>query len=563
MTSTSHAPHFKELLVIGDILDPRSGQRYEAMLVRSSKIVDVGSRAKFDFAGMERADLTGQGTIVPGFVDAHSHLQTGSRVLGLNISVHTPPADCIDDIVAILQQAAASEAGSQRWIEAQGNLGQNYRLTDKRYPNRHDLDRVSTDRPIIVRFGAHVWAFNSVALNELGIDRNVVLPNPAHVEVDEAGEPTGIVNDLVMVESQMPSMAIPGPAEGSFGAALVKTATDYFTARGVTTIGEMTDGIDSLSSLREAILSDDVVLRVKLYALDSVVRELVSAGTAPSVLGLDDSRLEHRLMLGGYKLAADGGISAREAAVWEPYADRAGYIGQLGLSPGEVERLVEKAEKQGLQVLVHAAGDRAMDFALDEFERAAGKLESRDGRPSWNSTHRIEHLGNVFATDERLKRSRELDVLPVVNIGFLFGIGDSMAGVLGEDFATKPLYRLRTLLDLGFPAVGSSDFAGGLPEVSNPLLLMRVAQDRTTFGGVVLGEDQALSPIEALRSVTVDAAAALDMEGLIGEFSPGALADFVLLSSDPLAAQPDELGDGTVRVLETWLGGKRVWWADS
>lgn len=547
-------------VVLGRLFDPKSARTHEALAVREGRIEAVGSAAAVTAKASpaQVVDLRDRGMIVPGFVDAHTHLQTGARVLGLNVAVHSPPTRSIEDIVDLLRRADQERPGTE-WLEAQGNLGQSYRLAEHRYPTRHELDAVDTARPIVVRFGVHVWSFNSRALAMLGFDRDTVLPSPARIERDASGEPTGVVNDLALVRHHVPHLPLPEPSTDEFEKALVATAMTYFTARGVTTIGELTEGLAQLRVLRERVVDGSIALRCKLYALGQEAVDAVEAGTFADALGLDAPEVADRLLLGGIKLMADGGLSAREAAVWQPYADRPGYTGQLGVAEGDVERAVELAEEHGFQVLVHTAGDRAMDFVLDAFERVGHKLGGSAGAPIWTQRHRMEHLGNVFANPERIARSKGLGIMPVANIGFLHGIGDSMRGVVGEGFESAPMYPLKSILAHGFPVAGASDFAGGLPEISDPLFLMRVMRERKTFGGVTLGPDEALSPIEALRSVTCDAAMSMEMEHLVGGFHPGALADFAVLSGDPLTAAPTHLTDGTVRVLETWLGGEQVW----
>lgn len=538
-------------LLRGRFLDPKRERLLDAVLVAEGTIQEVTERGARPGPLSDRAgavvDLRAHGDVVPGFVDAHTHLEIGAKVLGLNVPVHSPPMTSIDDIVEALRGADRAKPGPG-WLEAQGNLGQSYRLPERRYPTRHDLDRVSAERPVIVRFGAHVWCFNSAGLRRLGIDRTTSLPDPAHLDLDADGEPTGITNDLIMIRKQRPDLALPQPDADSFRAALVDAARTYFTSRGVTTIGEMSDGVGELAELRARLDDGAIPLRVVLYAIDPAVTELLAAGR------LDDLRTAtDRLLVGGYKLAADGGISAREAAVWQPYPDRPGHRGKLGLTLEQIAEVVRRAEEQGLQVLVHAAGDRAMDLALDAFEQVRGELGS------WRSRHRIEHLGNVFATDERLARCRDLGILPVANIGFLHGIGDSMRGVVGEGFENAPLYRLRAILDHRMSAVGASDFAGGLPEISHPLFLMRVMRERRTFAGVLLGPGEALTPWEALRSVTTDAASGLQLDDRVGTFAPGAHADFAVLSGSLLDASPEQLTDGAIRVEQTWLAGNPVW----
>lgn len=550
-------------IFLGRLFDPRSALTHEAVAVRDGRITAVGPAAEVTAAAAPKhvVDLRDRGMVVPGFVDAHTHLQTGARVLGLNVGVHTPPTRSIEDIIATLRRADEERPGTG-WLEGQGNLGQSQRLADRRYPTRYELDAVSTTRPVVVRFGVHVWSLSSRALALLGIDRDTVLPSPARVECDESGEPTGVVNDLFIVRHKLPHLSLPEPSDDSFEEALVSAANTYFTARGVTTIGEMTDGLAELGVVRRRIVDGSIALRLKLYALGRDSVEAVEAGTFADVLGLDAPEVADRLVLGGIKLMGDGGVSAREAAVWEAYPDRPGYTGQLGLAEGDVERTVQLAEERGFQLLVHTAGDRAMDFVLDAFERAGQKLGGGDGTPAWTHRHRMEHLGNVFATRERIARSRDLGIMPVANIGFLHGIGDSMRGVVGEGFESAPMYPLKTILAHGFPAAGASDFAGGLPEISDPLFLMRVMRERKTFAGLTLSPEESLSPVEALRAVTCDAAVAMEMEHLVGGFRAGGLADFAVLSGDPLTAEPEHLTDGTVRVLETWLGGKQVWQHD-
>ncbi|WP_368497675.1 amidohydrolase [Herbiconiux sp. A18JL235] len=541
----------RRMLVRGRILDPVGERADEAMLVEDGRVRALGSfdeLLRLAGEGIEVLDRRDAGDIVPGFVDAHTHLGSASRVLGLNVSVHTPPVSSIAEMLVVLRRAEPGLPEGE-WLQAQGNLGQSYRLEDRRYPTRHDLDAVSATRPIIVRFGAHVWVFNTAGLARLGIDRDTRLPEPVYIEHDAAGEPTGLINDIVFAADAVPGELPPTSAD-DFRRAIVATTERYFTARGVTTIGEIPDDVMEIRVMREEQDAGRLPLRIALYTLGAQATALLDDWPRSASWFADDPE---RWFVRGFKLAADGGISAREAAVWNDYVDRPGYRGQLGLTPQQIGDIVDRAEQLGLQVMVHTAGDRAMDMVLDAFEAA------RPDDGVWRSRHRIEHLGNMFSTDERLRRCRDLGITPVANIGFLHGIGDSMRGVVGDDFASSPMYRLRAMLELGLPTVGASDFAGGLPEISDPVHLMRVMRERRTFSGVEVGPDQALTPWEALRAVTAHAAWSLQLEDEVGSLAPGHWADFAVLSGDLVGADADRLGGDGVHVVETWLAGESVW----
>ena len=220
----------------------------EAVAVTGNKISAVGPSASVMQArgdSTQVIDLRGR-ALLPGFNDAHTHLELTSLGLGLAVSCHTPPHESIEDILDTLSESA-KEVPKGQWIIAQGSLFQDMRLKEKRYPSRRDLDRASSSHPILFKTSYHMVVLNSKALEVCGISADTPDPQGGIIERDSGGEPTGRMKDMYH------RLPVPKPDYETMKNAISCTARDCFLAHGVTSLQEMSETIAGIGAMRELI----------------------------------------------------------------------------------------------------------------------------------------------------------------------------------------------------------------------------------------------------------------------------------------------------------------------
>lgn len=523
----------------------------EAVALTANKISAIGSSTSVLGQKGERTeviDLKGR-ALLPGFNDAHTHLELTSLGLGLAVSCHTPPHDTIQDILDTLSDHV-KDVPEGDWVIAQGSLFQDMRLKDKRYPSRKDLDRVTTRHPVLFKTSYHMVVVNSKALEIAGITRDTPDPQGGIIERDSSGEPTGRMKDMYH------RLPIPATDYDTLKDAIGRTGRDGFLANGVTTVQEMSETLSGLNAMRELIDDRDMPLRLSVYlhvpgtlSLDKVLARDVGG------VIFDDSWMR----LGGVKLFLDGGFSARAAALSQPYEGYPDSTGKLGYDDRELRRMIRKIHRADLQLRMHTNGDRAITQLIDAFETIFG-IPAGLG-DAWHYRHRAEHVGNVLLRDDlTIQRLERAKILPVPNPAFVYSVAEFLTPYLGED-RTHPSFRFRTLLDAGFNVPGSSDCTGTDPWLINPMFGIWSVVTRHTYSGDVLEPEEKISVAEAIRMYTFNSAYAEFQEHVKGSIELGKLADLIVLEKDPLTVPHEELKD--IRVDQTWVDGKRVYSRES
>lgn len=490
-------------------LSPDGDTVSEALAVRDGRIVRVDRDYEIEFLeGPETTVLDCQDNVVlPGFIDAHTHLTSVGRYeVHADLREATDP----DEAVQILTDQAEMTEG---WIEGYGFDESTW--SETRYLTREDLDQVSEERPVFaVREDGHTAAINSVVFDRLGTE----LPDS---DVREAnGEPTGvIVEDAVEVVS---NAVQPDRSETRD---LVSAAQAVAHERGITAIHDMVRQSHAPSVYREMALDEDLRLRVRLnYWSDHL--------DAAIETGLRTNHGSAWVRTGAIKSFTDGSFGGRTAKVSESYADGEG-TGQWVVSPEELDDLVARVTDAGFQMTVHAIGDEAVRVALDSYE-AHGDPEAR---------HRIEHV--ELADDEQVNRFEQSGVVPSMQPNFLKWArpGGLYESRLGAE-RTKLSNRLRVFADAAVPLAFGSDC---MP--MDPLLGVQHAVNAPHA-------EQRLSVTEALRAYTYGAAYAGFDEDRMGTIAPGHLADVVILSASPWD-QPSSIDE--VSVTATIVGGDIVY----
>lgn len=487
----------------------------------------------------------GHRVLMPGFVDPHAHTEVVARASHQMVDVRSP--DC-PDIASVLEKLRQNlDRVREGWLVAQGNLFFDQKLKEQRLPTREELDSVSMEIAIAVRAGGHLSILNTRALELAGIDAayqpadHSITGKPS-VERDADGEPTGVVTemDLLLPFPELPPKEFPG--------ALERGILENFTAHGVTTIGEISNSLEGLKAY-DAALSEGRIhgrFHVYLWTPGTVSLDQACSGEGfPKFISPPDY-----FRIQGVKAFADGGYSAKRAALSQPYVAEPHNHGEMALSTAQVVELAERTQSVGLQLAIHANGDRAqleVCRALESVPRAAEAPRIR-----------IEHAGNFVPDYEELTGAwKRAQVVPVPQPVFIYNFGEFVPTYVGG-YAWERQFPFRRLLDDGWPLSGSSDvWVGCEVRQPNPFLGILSAVRRRTFHGKTLGAEQAVSVYEALKMHTWGGAYALGEDENRGSLESGKLADVIALDRDPLEVPLEELMD--IQVEEVFLGGESVY----
>jgi len=503
----------------------------EAVAVRGERIAAVGTAAELErLAGpaTRRVEAHG-GMVTPGFIDSHVHFLDGGFGLG---SVQLRAAASRAELVRRIAEFART-APPGAWV-----LGGDWdhELWGGELPRRDWIDAVTPDRPVWVnRLDGHMSLANSAALRAAGVTARTPDPLGGTIVRGAGGEPTGILKDNAM---DLVDKVVPEPPPAAKDRAL-DAAMAYAVAQGVTSVVHMGTW-DDLEVFRRA--HDSGRLRTRIHAAVPLATwqrlrsEVAAHGRGDAWLGI-----------GGLKGFVDGSLGSRTAAFAAPYADAPGNRGLLVNKPEDLYEWTAGADRSGLQVIVHAIGDRAIHLQLDIFERVAREDGPRDRR------FRVEHAQHLAAAD--IPRFAALRVIASMQPYHAIDDGRWAEKAIGAERA-KTTYAFRSLLDAGATLAFGSDWpvAPAVPLAGlYAALTRRTLDDRHPEGWV---PSQKITLEEALAAYTRDAAYAAFAEGDVGTLEPGKLADLVLVDRDLSRIPPPEIRDA--KVLLTAVGGRVV-----
>jgi len=515
-------------------LDPEAPQGADAVAIRDGRVVAVGSFEVLAarLRGREtRVEDFRPGVAVPGLVDAHAHL-LGQGLLGLDLLGTRSAGEVAARVAAAVEKARPGE-----WI-----IGRRWDQNDwpeKAFPDRAELDRVAPDHPVcLTRIDGHAAWVNSRALARSGIDADTADPPGGRIHRDpRTGEPTGI-----LVDNAMALVKRPVPDRAAKRRAILRAAAECHRL-GLTGIHDAGVDEEGLSIYRE--LYDADALHLRVYAMIAGPGRLLERYLAR---GPEVDAHDGRLTVRAVKLYADGALGSRGAALLEPYTDAPGERGLLVTPPEQLRAISFRAADAGLQVCVHAIGDRANRIVLDTFAACRARTGATDAR------HRVEHAQVLHPDD--IPRFGELGVIASMQPTHLTSDMPWARDRLGPE-RVKGAYAWRRLLESGARICAGSDFP---IEHVNPLygLHSAITRRRTDSPGEgVYGADQCMTPEEALRAFTTEAAWAAFQEEDRGVLSPGRRADITVLPFDPLRVDPERLR--TARIVATIVGGRVVY----
>jgi predicted amidohydrolase YtcJ len=533
------------ILVNGKVVtvDP-SGSVAQAVAVKDGRTVKAGTHDEILLLASESAriiNLMGR-LLLPGFIDSHEHcIRKGMR--GDWVDCTSPPMTTIDQLVAALA-AKASEKEDGEWVVGYGF--DETKLTDRRWPTRHDLDKASSRNPIYLgRAGGHNAVANSIALGIAGITKDTPQPPGGNIEKDEAGEPTGRLDEVAAMD--MVRDRIPAPTDGEAVEIMVENwprVEEELLSWGLTTIHEA--HIKAPEALAYQKLLKDGRLRLRAgLMLDGMAPYMGHATSDLSRQGLRTGfGWGDRLYVIGVKIGVDGAMGSLTASLTEPYANDPGNYGINRVTQEELTEETVRLHRAGNRACIHAIGDWAIDIALNAIEEAVKSSEWVDHR------HRIEHAG--YVRPDQMERMARLGIAVSASIGFCHPIGDSHIDALGQE-RLKGYYPMRSFKEHGIVAGGNSDGFGRNWAITG----IAGCVTRTSMRGQVLAAEQGISVLDAVRAYTINGAYLESKEDEKGSIEAGKLADFVVLDRDIFTVDPSEIVE--TRVLMTIVGGEVVY----
>jgi predicted amidohydrolase YtcJ len=520
----------------------------EAIVVRNGRITFVGARSGALAAagpGAKTVDLAGR-TLLPGFIDGHSHLMNYAVSL-TQANLNPAPIGKVASISDIVAELAALKER----LKGDGStvlIGQGYDqdfLAEKRHPTAAELDAAFPTNPvIIVHASGHMLVANSAAMKLANISADT--PDPSGgVILRKPGsrEPLGLVQETGMV-AFTPLLRAPRAPEATLD--LIRRAVAHYASFGVTTAAEHllmpADFPDLEAAAGKGLLSIDVVAAPIYLAAD----ELIGTGK------LKWGTYRNGLKYAGIKLALDGSPQGKTAFLTKPYLTPVpgctkNCRGFPNMTQDEVNRLMLLAYRNHVQVLAHCNGDGAIDMMIAGHKFAEKELNE----PGVDRRTVVIH--SQIVRPDQLRAYRNLGLVPSFFTNHVYYWGETHLANLGPTRAGF-ISPLKSALDLGVPATNHTD---NIVTPVDPLFLLWTSVSRVTRSGKVLGPSERVTPYEGLRALTANGAHEYFEEADKGSIEVGKLADLVVLDRNPLKADTDTIRD--IRVLSTIKAGDVIY----
>lgn len=528
----------------------------DALLIEGQYIVAVGSRDQVQRLAKRNTqiiDLEGQ-TVMPGFVDAHSHFpSSGLAQAGLDLA--SPPVGVVGTLADLLKRVekSANQQPSDQWV-----IGFNYddaSLFEERHPTRDELDLAAPNHPVYLwHRSGHMGVANSRALQELGYtdaDSSLVVAGGGQVGRTEMGTLNGLLQE----------QAAPGlarllrelPKKRLFD--VLFQARDEYLQAGITTVQNGYADILSMHFLKWAQRAGVLHQRVLVWPAHDKLSERLVMDTVPQIYKDSSAALANSLnwsmrdrdhfAISAIKLIVDGSPQGRTAWLRKPYRVDGtlaeGYRGFPSIPMAELEHLVSLYHRAGFQLALHGNGDAAIDAIIAALAIAQDEYPRRDTR------HFIVHAQTI--------RPDQLALLAKLHVGVSFFPthtyywGDWYRTRVFGDARAQRISPLATADELGVRYTIHSD-APVTPV--NPMQMLWSAVNRRTLSDVQLGADLIVSRMRALRAMTIDAAWQNHLDSDRGSLEVGKLADVISLSDNPLLA--DDVRN--ISVSQVWIGGR-------
>ena len=517
----------------------------ESIVTNMDSIVFVGtlSEAEELFPSSKKTNLKGT-TLLPGFIDAHAHF-AGFPSQSIGAQILPPPDAGANNIEALIQ--TLKDWSTPENIELTGWIfGMGFDdsvLEEKRFPTKSDLDKVSTEHPVmIIHISGHFCVVNSKGLELLNI--TAATPNPEGGlirRISGTKEPNGVLEELAAIP-YMP--VVLGPKSEEAVEAFLIAGQNMALSYGYTTVQEG-------RAMKNSHLFLEHAANTKFLKLDVV--SYIDYSIADSLLKSDwySSSYKNHYRIGGVKLTLDGSPQGRTAWRTQPYlippdGAEEGYLGYPAIPLDEdVEKIYESAFQNNWQILTHANGDAAMDQMI----RTLRKVTTKYG----NENRRDVLIHGQYVREDQLDEFKDLNIIASLFPLHTFYWGDWHKDIIGDSLGNK-ISPTRTALNKGLRISIHTDAPVALP---NLMRVIWTATSRVSRSGKIIGENERLTPYEALKCITEWSAYQHFEEDRKGTLEVGKIADLVILNENPLKSELDDIKD--ILVIETIKEGITVY----
>lgn len=533
-----------DLIIVGDNIVTMDGSDVTGVAVTGDRITATGSREQILGLGgaMTRIIELGDQALLPGFIDAHGHFSAVARYLDL-LDLSSPPVGQVtrvDDIVQLLRQRIEN----QQIPPGQLVYGFGYDdslLAEQRHPTRDDLDRASSQHPIIIRHvSGHLLVANTQALINAGI--NAATPDPEGGIIRRRPgtlEPNGVMEETAMG-------AFPGSGSDQTPerqAQLLREAVKIYAGYGITTIQDSNISATYVDRLKSLGIAEPFAVDIVAYIMANPISDEALDAIA------SEQDYTGGVRIGGIKFTLDGSPQGRTAWLSEPYdqgppGQGSDYVAYPSYDPDAYRARIGGLLARGVPVLAHANGDAAIELMIDGIDQALAGNAIPD--------HRSVIIHAQLIRPDQLDRVKDLGIVPSYYSVHPFFWGDWHRLSFGDARASF-ISPVRATIERQIPFTIHNDSPIVPPDI---MRLVSITVNRETRSGHILGPDQRATVMEALNAVTLGAAYQYFEEDVKGSITTGKRADLVILASNPLTADPKELAN--IEIVETIARGRTV-----
>lgn len=522
----------KTLYENGKILTMESPWPAEALVEEEGKVRFVGRREEaltLLSPGDKRKDLCGH-TLMPGFVDGHSHLTGCASALSMvQLGGCQNYREITERIESFIRE---QQIPAGKWVCATGY--DHTLLAEKRHPTRELLDIFSQNPVVITHQSGHMGVVNRLGLQEMGIKPETSDPEGGHIGRDDTGVPNGYLEETAFTQI---SQVIPPPPEEERIKAIQKAEEEYLR-QGFTTIQDGLIGEKDWEILRR--MDQARTLRADVVCYHSLKDIPYLSNENPAY----DRRYGNHLKLGGYKVFLDGSPQGKTAWLSQPYEGEKEYRGYPAHSDQQVFSFMKQALEDNRQILVHCNGDAAAAQMIDCYRRALAQTGCPGIRPVMIHAQTVRR--------DQLREMASLSMMASFFVAHVFHWGDVHLQNLGE--RGREISPLASAAQTGVCFTLHQDSPVLPPDMWESIWCAAV---RVTRQGEKLEPRERIPVYEALKAATINGACQYFEEGEKGSLRPGKRADMIVVDRHPLECPAEALRE--VQVLETIKDGKTVW----
>lgn len=528
----------------------------EAVSVKGNRVLETGRLRdikKTADSQTQMIDLKGR-ALLPGFVDPHGHFNTTGTNDLFFANLNPPPISNIqkynvDALISELKKLA------EKTKEGDPVIGSGYDdtlLSEKRHPNKDDLDKVSTKHPVIItHISGHVVAGNSLALKIAGVTKDTPNPSAGRIQRDlKTGEPNGVMEGPARDLLRTPALTAKISEEQQIAG--IKRACEIWAAHGFTTATDNVPSMKMVERYKKALDEGSLFIRMNYWPRVMKIEDTYQFPTTKPGTDVSNNRL--MITQGQFKHQIDGSPQGYTAHFTQPYStqrpqDDGKYRGFPYVADRDawIDYMVQ-VHKDGWQFTVHGNGDQGIQDVIDAVSEAQAVSPRQDHR------HGIIHC--QFVRPDQLDQIKALGISPSFFIGHTFYWGDRHKDIFFGPHRAAHMSPLKGALDRGIRfTIHTDTFVTPIDGIQ----MVWSAVNRMSTGGQIIGPDQRIEPLPALKAITINAAWQYFEDGIKGSIERGKLADLVVLSDNPLSVgHLDPMKLMEIKVLETIVGGKTV-----